>query len=158
MTVSADDRTALYVSLDHRPGVTGTLRTRYVARRVAHGPQGANLVSGSWQGIAYLEVPRTARTIKLRLSGNRLSYSTPTGVSYSAAIGGPPAKVRGPYAGTMTACVRRLDRLTFVETRLRDGAPLFERTFRLSPDGKSLEISTTDKSNGTTFVATSRRE
>ena len=158
MTASADDSTALYVSLDRRPGVKGVLRTRYIARRVAHGPQGANRVSGSWQGIAYLEVPRKVRTIALRLSGNRLSYSTPTGVSYSAAIGGPPAKVRGPYAGSMTAYVRRLDRLTFVETRRRDGTPLFERTFHLSPDGKLLEISTRDESNGTTFVATSRRQ
>ena len=158
MTASADDRTAMYVSLDRRPGVKGVLRTRYIARRVAHAPPGANRVSGSWQGIAYLEVPREARTITLRLGGSRLSYITPTGVSYSAMIGGPPAKVKGPYAGSMTVLVRRLDRLTLVETRLRDGTPLFDRTFHLSADAKSLEISTRDESNGTTFVATSHRE
>ena len=158
MTASADDRTAMYVSLDRRPGVKGVLRTRYVARRVADAPLSANRVSGSWQGMAYLEVPRKVRTIELRLSGNRLIYRTPTGVGYSATIGGPPAKVKGPYAGSMTASVRRLDGLTLVETRLRDGTPLFERTFHLSTDGRSLEISTRDESNGTTFVATSRRD
>jgi hypothetical protein len=157
MTASADDRTARYVSQDRRPGVKGVLRTRYIARRVAPAPKEANRVSGSWQGIAYLEVPRQLRTIALRLAGNRLSYSTPTGVSYSAIVGGPAAPVRGPYAGAITASVRRVGRHTLVETRLRDGKPLFERTFQLSRDGKSLEISTRDESNGTTFVATSHR-
>lgn len=157
MTVSANDRTALFVSLDHRPEVRGTLRTRYVATRVAPAPRGANRVSGSWQGVSYLEVPKVVRTIELRLVGDQLSYSTPTGVSYSAAINGPPAPVKGPYAGKITASVRRAGRDTLVETRSRDGRPLFERTFHLSRDGKSLEISTRNESDGTTFVATSHR-
>lgn len=157
MAVSRDDRTASYTSLDRRPGVSGILRTRYVARRIAPAPIDANRVSGSWRGIAYLEVPRQLRTINLRLEGDHFSYSTPTGVSYSAAIGGPPAMVRGPYAGTMTASVRRAGPDTLVETRRRENRVLFERTFRLSRDGNSLRISTKDESSGGTFVATSHR-
>jgi hypothetical protein len=157
MTVSADDRTAIYVSLDRRPGIKDVLRTRYLARRVAPAPKGANRVSGSWQGIAYLEVPKQVRTIQLHFEGNRFSYSTPTGVSYSAIIDGPAATVHGPYAGKITASLRRLNRNTLVETRRHDGTVSFVRTFHLSPDGRSLRISTKDESNGTTFTATSHR-
>lgn len=158
MTASPDNRTATYVSLDNRPGVKGTLRTRYLAKRVAPAPSGANRVSGSWQGIAYLEVPKQVRTVESRLTGDAFTYSTPTGVSYSARIGGQPAVVRGPYAGTITASVRRTNARTLIETRKRDGKLLLTRTYRLSRDGKSLEMSTKDETNGTIFTATYHRD
>jgi hypothetical protein len=157
MTVAADDRTATYVSLDRRPGVSGVLRTRYLARRVAAAPRGANKVSGSWQGVAYLEVPRQVRTIELQIAAGHFAYRTPTGVSYSAVIGGGRARVHGPYKGVMTAEVRRAGANMLVETRRQDGRLLFERRFRLSGDGRSLEISTRDAATGTTFAATSHR-
>jgi hypothetical protein len=158
MAVSSDDRTATYVSLDRRPGVPGLLRTRYVARRVAPAPPGANRVSGSWQGIAYLEVPKQVRTIELKLAGDLFSYRTPTGVSYSARLGDGPALVHGPYAGTITASVRRADRRTIVEVRRRDGRPLMKRIYHLSANGSDLEVSTIDETNHTTFKASYRRE
>jgi hypothetical protein len=158
MTASADDRTAMYVSLDHRPRINGILRTRYLARRVAPAPPGANRVSGSWQGVAYLEVPKQVRTINLQLVGKRLSYRTPAGFSYSATVGGAPALVHGPFVGSITASIGRVDARTLVETRKRGGALLFERTYRLSRKGRALEISTKDASNGTTFTATYHRE
>jgi hypothetical protein len=158
MTASPDDHTATYISLDQRPGVKGVLRTRYMARRVAPAPSGANRVSGSWQSVAYLEVPKQVRTVELRLVGDQLSYNTPIGVSFSAKIGGEPATVRGPYAGAITAALRRVNARTLIERRQRDGKPLATRTYQLSRDGTSLEMSTKDETNGTTFTATYHRD
>jgi hypothetical protein len=151
MTVSRDGRTARYVSIDRRPGVAETLRSEYLARRVAPAPPGAHPVSGSWRGVRYVSVPARVRTTELAVAGDSFTYSVPIGVSYSATIGGSPVTVQGPYGGRYAAAVRRLDASTLVETRSEQGRPVFERRFRLSADGRALEIATTDLASGATF-------
>lgn len=157
MTVARDGRMATYVSIDRRPGVPGTLRSVYLARRIAPAPPGAHPVSGSWQGVRYVSVPDRVRTTMLELDGERFTYAVPIGVSYSATIGGPPVTVQGPYGGRYAAAVRRLDADTLVETRTEGSRPLFERRFHLSPDGRALDIATTDLAAGTTFRITAHR-
>lgn len=107
MTVADDDQTATYVSLDHRPGISGVLRTVYLARRTARTLAGTHPVSGTWQGIRYVEVPKEVWTTVLRVSGNRFSYSTPLGSSFTTLIGGGyvPLKVGGDDGTTVS--VRR---------------------------------------------------
>jgi hypothetical protein len=158
MTVAADDRTATYVSIDHRPGIVGPLRTEYLARRTAPAPAGAHPVSGSWQGVRYVSVPEPLRTIELHEAGGALTYSVPLGVRYTAAYGGAPVVVQGPYGGKVMAAVRRLDDRTVQETRTDDGKVAFIRTFTVSADGRSLEVTTTVPATGATFRATSHRK
>src|SRR3569623_2274585 len=158
MTVAADDKTATYVSIDHRPDLKGPLRTEYLARRVAPAPAGAHPVSGSWQGVRYVTVPWQVRTVTLKVADGRLSYSVPTGVRYSAVIDGAPARVEGPYKGAMFAAVKRVDARTLVETRTEDGRVLFTRTYALSADGRSLRTETKSAATGAVFAATSHRK
>lgn len=158
MTVSPDDRRATYVSLDRRPDVKGTLKTRYIAERIQPAPLGAHRISGSWRGLAYLEVPKQVRTIVLRVAGDVFAYSTPTNVHFVARVNGRPALVHGPYAGVIKSSVQRRDARTLVEFRERDGISLFDRTYHLSRDGKALVVSVLNKDNGTTFASTYYRD
>lgn len=157
MTVAPNDLTATYVSIDHRPGIKAALRTEYLARRIAPAPAGAHPVSGSWQGVQYVAVPELVRTTTLRLSGKRFSYSTPLGTSFTAKLGGDYVPLRSAHGGDMTVAVRRISNRQIEELVRRDGQIAVVRTFTLAPDGRSMEIATTDPVKGTTFRAISRR-
>ena len=64
MTVAPDDRTATFISFDKWPEHKKLLRTEYFARRTAPAPEGANAVSGSWQGVRYISVPEEYRSVR----------------------------------------------------------------------------------------------
>jgi hypothetical protein len=157
MRVSRDGQSALYVSIDRRPGISGPLRTEYEARRAAPAPAGAHAASGTWQGVRYISVPIQLRTTTLTDSGDRLSYRSGSGFSYMAGFDGAPVPVVGPYDGSISVSVRRLDSRRIVETRRRNGEDVQVRTYTLAPDGRSMDIATTDLTTNSTFRITARR-
>jgi hypothetical protein len=157
MKVARDGRTATYVSIDRRRGIEGPLRTEYLARRAAPAPAGAHAASGTWQGVRYVSVPIQLLTTVLNDEGDRLSYRTGTGYSYSAPYGGGFVPIQGPYDGGLSVSVRRDGPNRVVETRRKGGADLQQRTYTLSSDGRRLEIATTDLASGNTFRVTARR-
>lgn len=127
----------------------------YLARRTSPAPAGAHPVSGTWQGIRYVEVPALVRTTMLRVDGDRFRYSTALGTSFTARLGGGYVHVRGGSSYMVSA--RRTGQRRIEET-IREGRQVVAvRTFTVSPDGQSLEIATTDPGKGTTFRAVSRR-
>lgn len=156
MTVAPDGLTATYVSLDHRPGISATLRTEYLARRTAPAPPGAHAVSGSWQGIRYVTVPAELRTTTLRLIGDELSYSTPLGTSFKATLGGDFVPVRSSHTADVQVAVRRLGSRQIQERIKQDGKEVLVRVFTVSEDGRSMDTASTDLATGTTFRAISR--
>jgi hypothetical protein len=94
MTVARDNRTATYVSIDHRPGIPQPLRTVYLARRTAWRPRGPHPVSGTWRGIRYVIVPELIRTTELKESRGTFAYNAPAGSSYAAVLGGHFVRAR----------------------------------------------------------------
>jgi len=157
MTVDAQDRTATYVSIDHRDDLPGTLMTEYLARRVAPAPRGANQVSGSWRGVRYVSVPEALRAVDLHDDGRRFTWAQPTGEHFTASYGGPYAPIQSRNGVIGLAAVKRVDARTVVETRKAGGKLVMTRTYRLSQDGKSLSMATLNEVTGSTFRATSRR-
>jgi hypothetical protein len=158
MTIAPDDATATYVSNDRRPGVTGPLRTVYLARRTAPAPPGAHPVSGSWQGVRYVSAPEQVRTTELRVEGNRLTYRHPLGYGFTARFGGSFVPVHGPYKIPVFAAVRRLGPRTIEETRRSGGKATLVRTYTLAPDGRTLTIASTDPDTGHTFRIAAHRK
>jgi hypothetical protein len=157
MRVSPDGRTARYVSTDRRAGIAESLRTEYVAERTASGPAGSHAVSGTWRGVRYVSVPLRLRTTILSDSGDGLVYRTGSGFSYSARYGGGFVPILGPYDGSLSVSVRRIDPYRVVETRRRGSEDVQTRTYTVARDGKRMEIATTDAATGTTFKVTARR-
>lgn len=158
MTVAQDNRTATYVSLDQWPGRSKRLRTEYVAERVAQGPAGAHLVSGSWRGLRYIEVPEQYRSVYLKESRGQFTRSDYRYGRYTATIGGAPVPVTGDGKNIFKATVRASDPRTRVETILLKGTPLVEKTYHLSTDGRSMVTTVRDPKTGSVFRTTSHRE
>jgi hypothetical protein len=158
MRVAPDGQTATYVSIDGRAGIQGPLRTEYLARRVAPGPAGSHAASGAWEGVRYVSVPIQLRTTILSDSGGQLSYRTGTGYAYAAPIGGAFVPIRGPYDGSISVAVRRLDPYRVLETRRQGGKDIQLRTYTVSPDGISMEIATTNTATNVTFRIMARRQ
>jgi hypothetical protein len=158
MRVSRDGRTATYVSIDRRRGVSGPLRTEYLARRAAPGPEGSHAVSGTWKGVRYVSVPVQLRTTMLAERGDTLSYRSGSGYSYTARYGGPFVPIEGPYDGSLSVSVRRDGPFRVVETRRRGGRDVQVRSYVLAADGRRMEMATTDLATGTTFRVTARKQ
>jgi hypothetical protein len=158
MTVAPDGRTASYVSLDAWPGRAKRLRTRYLARRVAPAPAGSNAVSGSWRGVAYLEVPEEYRSVTLNEAHGRFTRVNFRHGRYTATIGGPAARVTGDGKDIYEATVRAPDPRARVETILLAGTPVVERTYTLSADGKSMVTAVRDPKDGHVYRTTSHRK
>jgi hypothetical protein len=157
MRVSRDGRTARYESIDRRSGISEPLRTEYAAERTAAGPAGAHAVSGTWRGIRYVSVPLLLRTTSLTDSGGGLAYRTGTGFTYDARYGGEFVPILGPYDGSLSVSVRKVDPYRVLETRRRGNVDVQVRTYTVAPDGRRMEIATTDKATGLTFRVTARR-
>lgn len=158
MRVARDGRTARYVSTDRRTGIEAPLRTEYLARRASAGPAGAHAVSGTWQGIRYVSVPLQLRTTILTDGGGAFGYRTGTGYSYSAPYGGAFVPIQGPYGGSLLVSVQKARPDQVVEIRRRDGKDVQRRTYTVAPDGRRMEIATTDLATNTTFRITARRQ
>lgn len=158
MTVAPDNRTATYVSIDHRSGIRQPLKSVYLARRVGSAPAGAHPVSGTWQGVAYESVPELIRTTELRDEARSFTYRVPIGATYTARIGGGPAPLHGLGTEGQQAAVKRIDAHKIVETRTRSGEVIMVRTFTLSPDGKVLTMASQYPQTHSSFTINAHRK
>lgn len=158
MTVAPDGKTATYVSLDKWLGRTKSLRTEYLAKRVAPSPAGTQAVSGSWLGVRYVAVPQEYRSIRLSEKNRQFTRIDFRRGHYTAEIGGPPAPITGDNKNIYHAAVKGPDARTRIETVSLNGKPLVERAYFLSADGKSLLTTVRDPADGSVFKTTSHRE
>lgn len=157
MRVARNGRTADYLSVDRRVGISGELRTRYVARRTAPGPPGSHAVSGTWQGVRYVSVPEELRTTCLTDTGDTLVYRTGTGFSYRARYDGEFVPIQGPYDGSVSVALERVSPHRLVETRRQGARTIQVRTYTVARDGRSMEMASTNTLTGVTFRATARK-
>lgn len=157
MTVSPDGQTATYVSLDKWPGKAKRLRTEYIARRTVAAPKGANEVSGTWVGIRYVSVPVEYRSVRLKEADGLFTRINFRSGTYTAKIGGPDAPVTSDGKDIFRASVTAPDAWTRVETITLNGKPRVIRTYRLSPDGRTLTTTAKNPSDGSAYIATSHR-
>ena len=132
--------------------VTGTV----VWRRVASGPPGSHAVSGSWrQGPP--KISDNGVTSTLKVTGNTLSMTSPTGSSYVAQLDGTEAAYSGD-PGVTSVSVRKVDEHSFEETDLRHGKPVQVRRWRFDPDGRTAHVRLKDVASGDTTEALARKQ
>ena len=124
------------------------------AAAAAPAPPGAHATSGSWQRAAIKQVSESNLFMTFSDTGKALTFSQPSGETYTATFGGPAVPIVGDPARTM-AKVRRVDARTIEETDLRDGKIVYVYTMTLAPDGKSMAVVNEDRKQGTKtqFVA-----
>ena len=122
-------------------------------KRVAKGPAGANAISGSWRDEKADVATADALTFSFKSGGDSLSYSTPTGQSYTAKVDGTETPYVGD-PGTTSVSLKRIGD-SIEETDKRDGKVMSVAKLTVAADGKTMTIDVDDKLNGTksTYVA-----
>jgi hypothetical protein len=123
-------------------------------KRVAKGPTGSNAISGSWRDEKSVFATADALVFTFTSSGgDSLSYSNPTGQSYSAKFDGKDVPYVGD-PGTTSVSLKRIGD-SIEETDKRYGKVISVAKMTVSGDGKTMTIAVDDKLNGTsaTYVA-----
>lgn len=134
----------------------GTQTGSYSEKRVAKGPAGANLMSGSWR-TEKADASADALTWSYKVSGDELTMTNPTGQSYTAKLDGTEAPFKGD-PGTTSVSVKMLNKNTLQETDKRDGKVITIAKTTVSPDGKTAVIEVNDKLHGTTFKGNAMKQ
>lgn len=150
--LSDDGKTMNIDFVDNSAPNGKTVTGHVVVTRVAAGPAGSQPFSGSWRTQKVSGVTEAGLLFTYKTSGDSLSFSTPTGQSYTAKLDGTDA----PYTGdpnVTTVAVKKLGPNSFEETDKRDGKVI--TVAKMTTSGNTLTIDVNDKLHGTTshFVA-----
>ena len=125
----------------------GPVTGKDLMKRVAKGPDGANLLSGSWREEKTEDMPESALTFSYKTTGAEMSFSSPTGQSYTAKLDGGEVPFKGD-PGINSVSLKKINDHTIEETDMRDGKPVSVARMTVSPDGKKMTIEVTDKLHG----------
>ena len=153
VTVSADGKTLNGEFTDSSAEGAPPTKGQYEETRVGAAPAGAHAVSGQWKPEKLANFNEEALTITLNIEGDTVHFSSPSGYSYDAKIGGPDVPIKGDIAGTTASVTKEGD--GYLETDKRDGKVVGTTKFTMGADGK-LHIVGEDKLTGskTTWTAT----
>ena len=134
-----------YVSTANGQTVSG--KQKYA--RVTKGPEGAHAISGSWRLEEIETASENGLLFTIKVEGDSLTMSDPTGEGYTAKLDGTEAAYHGD-PGITTVSVKQIDKNTIEETDKRDGKVINVTRMTVSADGKSMMLSVDDKLYGTT--------
>ena len=155
-SVSADGDTLTGNWTDSGEPSGGTQTGTYTAKRVAKGPAGANLMSGSWR-TEKADNPAAVLTWTYKLNGDELTMTNLTGQSYTAKLDGTDAPYKGD-PGTTSVSVKMKGKDTLEETDKRDGKVINIFTMTVSADGKTAKLVGEDKLHGTTIKGDAQKQ
>jgi hypothetical protein len=124
--------------------------------RVAAGPAGSAPMSGDWR-ITHISASGNARVMTYKLAGKALSFSMPTGESFTATIDGPEAPFKGD-PGTDTVSIKRISATTLQETDKKDGKVVFIGKMSVPPGGRVMELTYTNMRNDRTVQMKAYKE
>lgn len=156
-TVAADGKTAAFEFTDNTSSNGATVTGKGNMIRVAKGPAGSHAVSGSWRTASYGDVSDNGLSFTYRVDGNKVSMTTPTGQSYEATFNGADAPYGGD-PGTSSISVTKLGKNVIRETAKRNGKVVSVSTLTVAADGKTMNITASDKLHGTTMSLVAVRQ
>lgn len=153
MTVSPDGNTLTSNWTYYSNPTGGPVSGTDTQTRVAKAPAGSHAISGSWREEKADVATADALVFSFKSGGDELSYSTPTGQSYTAKLDGKDA----PYVGDPGITSVSLKRIgdSIEESDKRDGQAISVAKMTVSKDGKTMAIDVDDKLHGTkaTYIA-----
>ena len=151
-TVSPDGKTLTISSTNYPADGSQSFKSEAKFTRVSKGPAGSNATSGSWR-VQNVNEDTAGLTSTWKGSGDGLSMSTPTGVSWEAKLDGKEYPVKGIYANESVSLKALNDRSIEV-TYKRDGKLLTIEKVTVSPDGKKMTTVVDNKQTGrvSTFI------
>lgn len=114
-----------------------------VSKRVAPAPAGAHALSGAWRQTKDAQLSDSGLVFTLTQVGKVVTYSTPTGVSYVATIGGPAVAVTGD-PGWTTVTLTQPNAHMLQETDLFEDKVTDTYLMKVSADGKTMTMNVND--------------
>ena len=135
-TLSADGKTLTIAGTNYPADGSQPYKFETKYMRVAKGPAGSNATSGSWR-IQTIQEDTAGLINTWKVSGDEVSTSTPTGVSWTAKFGGAESPVKGTYANE-TVSVKKLGDRAIEVTSKRDGKLYSVSKISVSADGKKM--------------------
>ena len=154
LSVSDDGNTLTEAWTYYGNPTGGPVSGTSTSKRVGKAPGGANAISGSWKNEKQDVASNDALIFTFKSSGgDSMSYSSPTGQSYTAKLDGKQVPYVGD-PGTTSVSLRRIGD-AIEETDYRDGKVISVTKMTVSPDGKTMTAEVDDKLHGTkaTYIA-----
>jgi hypothetical protein len=146
LSLSADGKTLKIAFNDASATNSAPVTGVTTLTRLSAGPAGSSPISGSW-AVASFSQSDNGATFTLKVEGDSVTMTTPTGQSYTAKLGGPDAPYKGD-PGTTSVSVKRLSADTIEETDKRDGKSIDVLRMTVGADGKTMTIVNTDLPSG----------
>ena len=146
-TVSRDGNTVTdeFPNGEKRKGVP--VYTKFVFARIAKGPRGSHLISGSWRMSKLENVADKFLLLTLKVREGSLEMTRPTGQSFTARFDGTDAPYKGD-SGIDFVSVRLLNKDSFEEIDKHGGKTLTVTRMTVAPDGKRMTIQSKDAATG----------
>jgi hypothetical protein len=144
-TVSADGKTLTQKWSDSSGTETASGENIYT--RVGAAPKGAHAASGSWRITKSQNTSANARTLTYKSTADGMSWSAPTGQSYTAKFDGKEVPVAGdPGGGTVS--LKKVSASSFIETDHMKGKVVEVDHWTVAPDGKTMKVDWERKDSG----------
>jgi hypothetical protein len=159
-TVSPDGSSATFEFTDNSHTNSDPIIGKSSMVRVGKGkrPAGAHAISGSWQVSKMESLSDNALTFILKIEGDTLTMSNPTGQSYVAKLDATDAPYKGD-PGISSVSVRRLSDKTIEETDKRDGKPTRTKRMMIDPaDLKTVSTIVTDNLTGNSMLLVATKQ
>ncbi|MEO6969172.1 MAG: hypothetical protein ABI132_12080 [Rhodanobacteraceae bacterium] len=154
-TAAADGKTATNEFTDSSGTTPVTGKVTF--ERVAKAADATNAVAGSWRVKAVNNISDNGLTFTLKVDGDTLSMTDPTGGSYTAKMDGSDAQTKGlPDVTSVT--VKKTGKNSLQITGKRDGKVITVRDLKVAADGKTMKITRHDKLQGTTMSAVADKQ
>ena len=103
--------------------------------------------SGSWRALKTQNTSANARTLTWQSTADGMSFSTPTGQSYTAKFDGKEVPIAGDPSGT-TVSLKKVSASAIVETDHQMGKVVEVDHWNVAADGKTMKIDWERKDSG----------
>jgi hypothetical protein len=135
-TATADGKTLAFESKSHSPGSDQITITDATMERVGEVPTGATATSGSWRSQKRSESENGLLSTYMR-SGDGLTYSKPTGESWTARLNGKNYPVKGSYSIDAVS-LKQIDDHEIEASDKREGKLIEVDKLTISTDGRKM--------------------
>jgi hypothetical protein len=125
------------------------VRGTNLSTRVAAGPGGSHVLSGSWRTTKVEGMSKNAITTKVKTTATGISIRDGSGGGYDAEFDGKDYPMIGDLEHTMVS-VKRIDPYTIEETDKRGGKAVAVVRVKVASDGKTADFQADNLRDGTT--------
>ena len=149
-TLSPDGNTITYSYVDtsgaNGQAVKGSVT---LVRASGSAPAGLHPINGLWKTGSIAGVSDTELMLTLKVDGNTLTESFPTGESATMTFGGPAVPLKGSTSGGTVSATKSGDNEIVINRFKKDGTQSGMMALTLMPD-QTLSIAMTNKTTGDT--------